>query len=101
MKPPGSSLCAYVLPAQAVSSLPDLLGHPSLQDIYLTLLIMVACFVVLYCEWCWHANLPSGAASFCADSQGTIRVLDQLRAGFHHGLFSEVQAPAPVHPFSF
>lgn len=99
--PPGSSLCAYVLPAQAVSSLPDLLGHPSLQDIYLTLLIMVACFVVLYCEWCWHANLPSGAASFCADSQGTIRVLDQLRAGFHHGLFSEVRAPAPVHPFSF
>ena len=48
--PPGSSLCAYVLPAQAVSSLPDLLGHPSLKDIYLTLLIMVACFVVLYCE---------------------------------------------------
>ena len=34
--PPGSSLCAYVLPAQAVSSLPDLLGHPSLKDIYLT-----------------------------------------------------------------
>ena len=49
MKPLGSSLCAYVLPAQAVSSLPDLLGYPSLQDIYLTLLIMVACFVVLYC----------------------------------------------------
>jgi hypothetical protein len=50
VKPLGSSLCAYILPAQAVSSLPDLLGHPSLQDIYLTLLIMVACFVVLYCE---------------------------------------------------
>jgi hypothetical protein len=48
--PPGSSLFAYVLPAQAVSSLPDLLGHPSLKDIYLTLLIMVACFVVLYCD---------------------------------------------------
>jgi hypothetical protein len=50
VKPLGSSLCAYILLAQAVSSLPDLLGHPSLQDIYLMLLIMVACFVVLYCE---------------------------------------------------
>ena len=60
MKPLGSSLCAYILLAQAVSSLPDLLGHPSLQDIYLTLPIMVACFVVLYCDCFFRYNLQLG-----------------------------------------
>ncbi len=86
--PPGSSLCAYVLPAQAVSSLPDLLGHPSFKDIYLTLLIMVACFVVLYCEVLTPKSTERSGFLF-ADSQGTIGVLDQLRAGFHHGVFPE------------
>ena len=62
MKPLGSSLCAYVLPAQAVSSCPILLGHRSLQDIYLTLPIMVACFVVLYCEQEVEAPQRSAAA---------------------------------------